>query len=87
MTFNWAALAAIGSLIGVLVTLFSVAFLAGGFKKEIETHETRLDGHDERLERQDKKLGDHSIKIALLERWHEGFSAAANSRSKEPSDG
>lgn len=90
---NWSAVAAIGSLIGVVVTIVSVAYMSGQFTQQIKDgkakekeHDERFDKHDAKFDQVASKLEDHGEKIGRLQEWKNGFNAAARvSGSKEVS--
>lgn len=74
---NWAAVAAIGSLIGVVVTIISVAYMSGQFTQQIKDNKDKTAEHAATLEKHQEKLEDHGEKIGRLQEWKNGFNAAA----------
>lgn len=85
---NWAdiaaAVAAVASLLGIFVTLFTTAKAMGQMterllesRKDIGEHAIRLDGHD-------RRLNSHDVDIARLQEWKDGYNAAARLSGKEP---
>lgn len=81
---NWSAVAAIGSLIGVVVTIVSVAYMSGQFTQQIKDSKDKATEHSVTLKEHAEKLEDHGEKIGRLQEWKNGFNAAARvSGSKE----
>jgi hypothetical protein len=81
---NWAALAAFGSLFGVVVTIVSVAYMSGQFTQQIKDGAAKTADHAATLEKHAEKLEVHGGKIERLTEWKDGFNAAARvSGSKE----
>jgi hypothetical protein len=74
---NWAAVAAVTSLIGLLATIIGTAYNAGQIRQEVKNQRERIDGHGERLDQHEEKLGTHQEKLGRLEEWKNGFNAAA----------
>ena len=88
---NYAALAAIGSLLAVIAVVLGAAFTHGQLtqrvsntEEKVADHAVKLERHDEKFERQDQTLGDHSVKIGRLQEWKEGFSAGARLGKETP---
>jgi threonine dehydratase len=74
---NWAAIAAITSLFGVLATIIGTAYTAGQMREKIKNNSDRLDVHDDRLDKHAAKLEEHGENIGRLQEWRSGFNAAA----------
>jgi hypothetical protein len=77
MAFNWAALAAVCSLAGILVTIASVAFAAGRFREKLGEHGERLGEHTDLLKTHSDTLTDHEVQLGRLNEWKDGYNAAA----------
>jgi hypothetical protein len=77
MGFNWAAIAAICSLLGALVTIASIAFVAGRLREKQEEHGERIGEHAELLKSHASTLTDHEVQLGRLNEWKDGYNAAA----------
>jgi hypothetical protein len=75
---NWAAVAAVAAICGVLVTVIGVAFTTGKVLEKMATDSERVDGVVELQKEQGEKLGEHGLEIDRLKQWRMGFQAAAN---------
>lgn len=83
---NWAALAAFGSLFGVIASALTAAFVYGKLTAEVTNNKADTRAHSETLEKHAEKLEDHGEKIGRLQEWKNGFNAAARvSGTKEVS--
>jgi len=75
---NWAAVAAICSLVGLLVTALGAAFTYGSLTNKVKAQGETLKDHSVRLNEHTDKLGNHEVKLGRLQEWKDGFSAAVN---------
>jgi hypothetical protein len=77
ITFNWAAVAAVCSLLGVFATLIGVAFTSGRLTEKLGEASKRIDGHDETLRAHGETLTDHEVHLGRFNEWKDGYNAAA----------
>jgi hypothetical protein len=77
MGFNWAAIAAAGSIFGVLATIIGVAFTSGRLTEKLGEHKVRLDEHATTLKAHSETLTDHEVQLGRLNEWKDGYNAAA----------
>ena len=80
-TTNWAMFAAVASLIGVLITILSVAYTSGKLTQKISDSQDKLCAHDATLDRHEVRLGAHDIELAKITAWKDGFNAASRTGS------
>lgn len=78
---NWAAVAAIGSIVGVFCTVVMWVFWGGKMTQRVDDHHRRLDGNDELIGSHADRIANHDAKIAHLEGWKEGFDAGSRTSS------
>lgn len=74
---NWAAVAAITSIVGVVTSLLVAAYIYGKLTQQVKDGRDRTDDHGETLKAHGEKLETHGNKIGRLEEWKSGFNAAA----------
>lgn len=77
MIFNWAAVAAAGSIFGVLATIIGVAFTSGRLTEKLGEHKVKLDEHAEAIKAHGETLTDHEVQLGRLNEWKDGYNAAA----------
>lgn len=82
---NWAAVAAIASLIGVLVTIVVGAYNSGQVTQKLDNNIADTRAHAERLDDHGERIGGLDVKVGKLEEWKEGYNAASRvSVSRDP---
>lgn len=74
---NWAAIAAIVSGCGLLVTVLGIAYTSGKLTQRIDDTEKVVGGHAETLAEHAARLGVHDVDLGRLKEWKDGFNAAA----------
>jgi hypothetical protein len=81
---NWAELAAIVSLITLVIVLIGGGVLWGSLTEKVAGQTKRLDGHKAELSAIDAKVNAHDVQIGKLEEWKSGFNAAARVSGRTP---
>lgn len=69
---NWAALAAMASLLGVLATIIGVAYTSGKLTQRISDNDDQIKIHARRLDDHAERLGLQDVKIGKIEEWKSG---------------
>lgn len=83
---NWAALAAFGSLFGVIASGLTAAYVYGKLTQQVTDGRDKANEQSVTLKEHSDKLEDHGEKIGRLQEWKNGFNAAARvSGTKEVS--
>ncbi len=77
ITFNWAEVAAVCSLLGVFATIIGVAFTSGRLTEKLGEADKRINWHDETLKAYGETLTDHEVQLGRLNEWKDGYNAAA----------
>ena len=75
--------AAIASVIGVLVTIVGVAFISGKLTQKIEDNSRVIADHGDRLDKHAIILNTHEVEIAKLNEWRNGYNAGVASRNAD----
>lgn len=74
---NWALIAALFSLFGMIATIVGVAYTSGQVTQKVHEHGERFRIVDERLEDHAEKIGMQDVKIGRLEEWKSGLNTGA----------
>lgn len=68
---NWAALAAVASICGLVLTLGVGVFVYGRLTQKVEDHDTSIRAGGMRLDGHDLRLNGHDVSIGRLQEWKE----------------
>lgn len=75
---NWSAVSALVGILGIVVTVLGVSFVAGKIVGKITEHTAQIAENTAAREEHAVLLGEHTIQIDRLEQWRSGYNAAAN---------
>jgi hypothetical protein len=74
---NWAALAAIGSFCGLLVTILAVVYTSGQFTQQLRDSRKDIDSHTTTLLDHAARIGAHDVDLGKLHEWKNGIALGA----------
>ena len=77
MEINWAAVAAIMSVLTLLTVVIGIAVGWGKMTERVDNLSLEVDGNRVNVEKHAITLTDHAVAIGKLEQWKDGFNAAA----------
>jgi hypothetical protein len=74
---NWSAIAAVVSIVTLVVLVFGIVYAGGKMAQRIDDNVNDLRDHKLRLDGHDIRHISHEVEIAKLVEWKNGYNAAA----------